>query len=178
MKYRDDTAGFAGQGDGGDTFALVVENPDTGIPEPVQMDRSSLVQLLSSNPSVILDSLQDILRRGGGATPGARPPRGPLPLDSSIQDMLPKEQLDRLSPAARALTKSDLLALGGWSGRRKPQELGLGAKDIQSIRDVFSAQLDPTRVGGGFNPAAADVSCCCCTPCCCAAAEMTPVRLT
>jgi hypothetical protein len=93
-----------------------------------------------------------------------------------ITAMVLPSQLPMLSPAARKLTKQDLLALGGWGVPRKaPSQLGLTTKDIQTIREVFSVRL----VGGASldeEPEAWSVSCCSCTPCCCAAAVKEPMR--
>lgn len=157
-------------------------NPDTGLPEPIELPRGSLRDALISNPDVIIDALRDVVgsRRPGGVLPAGT--RVQLrPMSTPITDMIEPNRVERLSPGARKLTKADLMALGGWGERKTAAELGLDVKDIQTIRDVFSDRLRPGGVaggglGGGFNPAAVDVSCCCCTPCCCAAAEMTPLR--
>jgi hypothetical protein len=99
-----------------------------------------------------------------------------MPLSTPITAMVRPSQVARLSPAVRKLTKGDLLALGGWGVARKlPRDLGLTAKDIQTIRDVFTPQLtSPTPFDD--EPDAWSISCCSCTPCCCAAAVTQPVR--
>lgn len=100
-----------------------------------------------------------------------------LPNSTPITQMVFPSQIARLSPAVKKLTKLDLLALGGWGTERKlPAELGLTPKDIQTIRDVFTA---PLISGGSLDeePEAFSLSCCSCTPCCCAAAVTQPMRL-
>lgn len=162
-----------------DEISFVATDPETGIPEPVSISRSALAQALASNPTIIIDSLRSIIggTQGGGGASGGSPGagRGPLPTSTPVTQMLPPELAQQLSPAARRLTKGDLLALGGWDGRTSAQQLGLTVKDIQTIRTVFAERLRPSTdaLGGA---AALDVSCCCCTPCCCAAAEMEPLR--
>jgi Protein of unknown function (DUF3467) len=99
-----------------------------------------------------------------------------LPLNTPISAMVLPSQKAMLSPAVQRLTKGDLLALGAWGMARKlPQDLGLTAKDIQTIRDVFTR-----RLAGGASldeePEAWSLSCCSCTPCCCAAAVTEPSR--
>jgi hypothetical protein len=94
-----------------------------------------------------------------------------------ITAMVLPSQVARLSPAVKKLTKYDLLALGGWGVPRKlPSDLGLTAKDIQTIRDVFTPQM---TVASSLDetPEAWSLSCCSCTPCCCAASVTQPMRL-
>ena len=99
-----------------------------------------------------------------------------LPNSTLITAMVLPSQVARLSPAVKKLTKQDLIALGGWGvTRKRPVDLGLTAKDIQTIRDVFTHQM----VSGASldeEPEAWSLSCCSCTPCCCAAAVTTPMR--
>jgi hypothetical protein len=100
-----------------------------------------------------------------------------MPLSTPITAMVQPSLVGRLSPAVRRLTKGDLLALGGWGISRKlPKDLGLTAKDIQTIRDVFTSQLT-TPVGFDDQPDAWSLSCCSCTPCCCAATVTRPLPL-
>jgi len=99
-----------------------------------------------------------------------------LPNTTSITAMVLPSQVARLSPAVKKLTKLDLLALGGWGVPRKlPAELGLTARDIQTIRDVFTPRL-VSAASLDEEPEAWSLSCCSCTPCCCAAAVTRPVR--
>ena len=98
-----------------------------------------------------------------------------LPLDTPITRLVQPSLIPRLSPSVQKLTKEDLLALGGWGVPRKlPSELGLSAKDIQTIRDVFTPQIK-SAVAFDDEPDAWSVSCCSCTPCCCAASVTHPV---
>jgi hypothetical protein len=99
-----------------------------------------------------------------------------LPLQTPITAMVLPSQVAMLSPAIRKLTKADLLALGGWGvPRKRPAQLGLTAKDIQTIRDVFTPRIvSPASLDE--EPEAWSISCCSCTPCCCAAAVTRPVR--
>jgi hypothetical protein len=76
----------------------------------------------------------------------------------------------QLPPSVRNLTKSDLMALGGWGGKLSPAGAKITVTDIQRIKDV----LGPAVGGGGINPIATDINCCCC-PCCCAASVPEPV---
>ncbi|MFB6448166.1 hypothetical protein [Bradyrhizobium tunisiense] len=99
-----------------------------------------------------------------------------LPNSTPITQMVLPSQVTRLSPAVKRLTKLDLMALGGWGVARKlPSELGLTAKDIQTIRDVFTPRMTG---GAGLDeePEAFSLSCCSCTPCCCAASVTKPLR--
>lgn len=100
-----------------------------------------------------------------------------LPGATLITKMIAPSMVSRLSPVVARLTKDDLIALGGWGVTRKlPHDLGLTAKDIQTIRDVFTPQL--TKASSlDEEPEAFSLSCCSCTPCCCAAAVVQPMRM-
>jgi hypothetical protein len=90
----------------------------------------------------------------------------------SIEQMgLTPEGVAELTPAAKTLTKLDLVQLG--NGRLTEATKGLTVKDIGSIRKAFGTNYAPGKIGG----AALDVSCCCCTPCCCAVAVNAPLML-
>lgn len=151
-------------------FSLVGVDPETGLPEPITLSREALREAIKENPDFVIESLRDVVKGGG------RKPRPVLPLNTPITDMVGPDKAGMLSPAARKLTKADLMALAGWEGRKNAKDLGLEVKDIQTIRDVFSDQLRPTapQEAGIFDDIT--ISCCCCTPCCCASAEMEPVR--
>lgn len=96
-----------------------------------------------------------------------------LPASVSIEKMgLTPEAVAELTPAAKALTKADLVALG--TGKVTRATATLTVKDIGSIRAAFGTGYLPGK-GGGI--AGLDVSCCCCTPCCCAAAANAPFLL-
>jgi len=100
-----------------------------------------------------------------------------LPNSTPITAMVLPSQVARLSPAVAKLTKQDLLALGGWGVPRKlPSQLGLTAKDIQTIRDVFTPRLVSGTATLDEEPEAWSLSCCSCTPCCCAASVTKSVR--
>ncbi len=95
--------------------------------------------------------------------------RGRMPLNAPITALgLSKDGASQLTDAAAKLRKSDLVLLG--QDRDAAKQLGLTAKDVNSIRNAFSKPIDIGlgRAGG----AALDISCCCCTPCCCAAAAI------
>jgi hypothetical protein len=100
-----------------------------------------------------------------------------LPNTTLITQLVLPSQVARLSPAVRKLTKLDLLALGGWGVPRKlPSDLGLSAKDIQTIREVFTQRLvAPPSLEE--EPEAWSLSCCSCTPCCCAATVTKALRV-
>ncbi|WP_146210712.1 hypothetical protein [Azospirillum sp. TSO35-2] len=84
---------------------------------------------------------------------------------------LSQDQINRLTPAAKQLTKGDLLALS--AKKDMPALHNLTLKDIKSIETVMS-EFQAQQMA-----AAGDVSCCTCTPCCscCAAADTEPVRI-
>lgn len=84
---------------------------------------------------------------------------------------LTPEAIAELSPAAKTLTKLDLVQLG--NGKLTAATRGLTVKDIGSIRKAFGTGYAPGKAGN----LAIDVSCCCCTPCCCAVAVNAPVML-
>lgn len=151
-------------------FSLVGVDPETGLPEPIKLSREALRDAILENPDFVIESLRDVVKGG------ERKVRPALPLNTPITDMLPPSRVEMLSPAAKKLTKADLMALAGWEGRKNAKDLGLEVKDIQTIRDVFSDQLRPIspQEAGIFDDWT--ISCCCCTPCCCASAEMEPVR--
>jgi hypothetical protein len=99
-----------------------------------------------------------------------------MPNTTPITAMVLPSQVARLSPAVQKLTKLDLMALGGWGVPRKsPADLGLTAKDIQTIRDVFTPQMTSASSFDEM-PEAWSLSCCSCTPCCCAASVTRPMR--
>lgn len=90
----------------------------------------------------------------------------------NIENMgLTPEAIAALTPAAKALTKDDLVKLG--NGQLTSATRGLTVKDVGSIRTAFGTGYAPGKIGN----LAADVSCCCCTPCCCAVAVNAPVML-
>lgn len=149
--------------------SFVATDPVTGVPQSFSLDFGALKNLIIKNAPQVLDTIKNILSSGSGFAG-----TGPLPLDTKLTDMgMPADLLNPLSPAAKALTKRDLLALGGWGGteRKTYDQLNLTPKDIQDIRDLFATKL---VAPSGATAVGWSVSCCSCTPCCCAAAEMQP----
>ncbi|MDB5081964.1 MAG: hypothetical protein JWP00_3888 [Chloroflexi bacterium] len=156
-----------------DSLSIVVDNDETGLPEPIQISRDELQTTLMNNPTVLLNALQDLISSQQVA-------RKPFGTNTPVTELLGPGQANALSANARNLTKGDLMALGGWNGKTTARELGLTAQDITTIRDTFSTQLatgkmSGIKVGGGIDPAAVDINCCCC-PCCCATAVKEPMR--
>jgi hypothetical protein len=157
-------AGFAGLEGGGEAF-------DFGA--VFSQVKSWLVKNDDKIIQVVVPWLKKQLRSSGFSAEAFD-----LPNSTPITAMVLPSQVGRLSPAARKLTKEDLLALGGWGVARKlPSQLGLTTKDIQTIRDVFTPRLVSGAAMLDEEPEAWSISCCSCTPCCCAAAVTRPVRL-
>lgn len=99
----------------------------------------------------------------------------PRPLSTKVTGMgFDPKLVSALPKNVQALTKADLLALGGWgSGKKLSQAASkITVSEIQQIRDVFGKGIS----GGVGNPLATDIYCCCC-PCCCAATVTTPVSI-
>lgn len=97
-----------------------------------------------------------------------------LPMDTPAGKMVLSEKgYEQLTPAARKMTKGDLLALGKWGKQpvRGIQELTV--KDINSLKTVFGNELESsTQLALAFD----DINCCCCCcPCCCAVAVEKPM---
>src|SRR5579883_547576 len=116
------------------------------------------------------------------------------PMDTPITELgLAPEDVEKLTPAAKKLTKADLMKLGGWDNEDDAVQgygsfgtlsaapsLGLGVNDVQSINSTFSARMTSTGgirgLGGTTGPvvSSGDYNCCCC-PCCTGAAELESV---
>lgn len=99
----------------------------------------------------------------------------PRPMSAKVTNMgFDPKLISTLPKNVQALTKADLLALGGWgtSKRLSPAASKITVTDIQAIKDVFGRAV----AGGAGNPLATDIYCCCC-PCCCAATVTTPVSI-
>lgn len=100
-------------------------------------------------------------------------PRGtrvvrPLPMPTPIKNMgLPRPVFNKLSPAAKRLTKGDLVAL--WQDTTTTRAKRITLQDLNVIRDGFSSQVGKGPPGS----LAMDIYCCCC-PCCCATAVVQP----
>ena|SRR2546423_4777122 len=129
-----------------------------------------------------------------------------LPNDATIEEVARvfgvEDRIGELTPAARRLTKGEMLAILGTeqtgeavrlvATRSKPdaptielqaQEVGLDltVQDIQSIESVFGTpSLPPNEqeaVRGEEELQNINLYCCCC-PCCCATAVLDPARKT
>jgi len=102
--------------------------------------------------------------------------RGRLPLETPVAQMrLSERELEKLTPAAKRLTKGDLIALGVALGRWPAEGIQVQRPTIAqaqrlTVEDVRSIEAAFTPLAAAVGPAALDISCCCCTPCCCAAA--------
>ncbi len=128
------------------------------------------------------------------------------PLNTPFADLAKEvgattDEINRLSPEVRQLTKGQLLALWGTTsasaaieayhksheGKRLPSPsamattvgapLHLTLQDISSIQQIFKpervhAALGSTGIKKGAAEPEASVSCCCCTPCCTSAATL------
>jgi hypothetical protein len=103
--------------------------------------------------------------------------RGPLPLTTPLKDFgpfLPKASIRKLTPAARALTKKDLLLLDAGQFTRATKKLT--TEDLHSLRAVF-AQNSRAKAGGGGGGGYYCCCCCCYFCCCCTAVSVTrPVK--
>ena len=83
----------------------------------------------------------------------------PLPAKTPITQLgLTAAQAKLLTPAARKLTRGDLLAM--MQGKAPKAAKGLTVKDLSSITQVYAASLAAVRPQPGC-------CCCCCDPCCC-----------
>ena len=82
-----------------------------------------------------------------------------LPATTPITKLgLTAAQAKLLTPAARKLTRGDLLAM--MQGRAPKTAQALTVKDLSSITQVYAASLRAVRPLPGC-------CCCCCDPCCC-----------
>jgi hypothetical protein len=101
--------------------------------------------------------------------------RGRLPLNTPITQFgFNAAELAMLSPAAKKLTKADMLQLQEWAAKGDVQDapVHLTISDMNSLRAAYNA-METRQHAGGMLQSSGCVSCCCCTPCCscCAAAE-------
>ena len=157
----------------GQTFDILTVNPVTQVPEPVQITTSALREALLKNPALLVGALHDVLERRFNPNLATAEAAEPIPLDAPISALISDSDYQRLSKAARQLTRRQLMALAGWGDapKKTPDELGLDVHDIQLIREVFGKQLqsefETQSIFGS-------VSCCSCTPCCCCAAAVAP----
>jgi hypothetical protein len=154
------------------TFEILSTDPITQIPAPVQITSSALREALMKNPALLVGALHEVLEKR--YNPNLAQAEAPVTLDTSIRALITETDFQRLSEAARRLTRRDLMALAGWGDvpKQTPDQLGLDVRDIQLIREIFGAQLQ-----GGIAMAGFSITSCCCTPCCCCAvAVASPVR--
>jgi hypothetical protein len=114
----------------------------------------------------------------------ALPAPGKLPSNTPISRLgLSSAQLAKLTPAARKLTKGDLVALQKWgsSGGKGAAPDHLTVADLQSLKKAVGDPATFATQAKKRSMLAADtVACCCsCCPCCSctAAAEISPVRV-
>jgi hypothetical protein len=114
----------------------------------------------------------------------ALPAPGKLPRNTPISDLgFSAAQLRKMTPAARKLTKGDLVALNKWSesGGKAAAPARLTIADLQSLQKASGSPATlVARVKGNLKAANGTTYCCCCSPCCTctAAAEIAPVRLS
>ena len=134
----------------------------SNAPEPVELDRAALRRALVKYPEVVAEVMGTSAREA-------------MPLDTTLYAMVMPQIREQVPEHLRNLTKGDLMALGGWNGSKKPEDLGITAEDVNTIRDLFSTELQPAEVRG-YLADEISISCCCCTPCCCAATETEPIR--
>jgi hypothetical protein len=103
-------------------------------------------------------------------------PREPLPLNATVKDFepfLPKGSIKKLTPAARTLTKKDLLLLDAGQFTRATKKLT--TEDLHSLRVVFAQ--NSLRKAGGSGGGYYCCCCCCYFCCCCTAVSVTrPVK--
>ena len=153
------------------TFEILSTDPITQIPAPVQITTAALREALLKNPALLVGALHEVLERR--FNPNVGEAEAPVTLDTPIRALITESDFQRLSDAARRLTRRDLMALAGWGDVQKktPDQLGLDVQDIQMIREVFGTQLKSELGMAGFS-----LSCCSCTPCCCAVAVAPPAR--
>jgi len=106
-----------------------------------------------------------------------QPPPGRLPLNTPITSLgFDAAEIAQLTPAAKKLTKGDLMELREYQakGDTKNAPLHLTVADLNSITAAFYAMDARRHQPGLLQDSSNSVSCCCCTPCCscCAAADI------
>ncbi len=149
-------------------ISIAATDPETQLPEPVQVSRQELKSILLNDPGLLFGALRELLERAVSTRPAPMAASN----TTAISNFLSPAELQRLSPKAQQLTRGDLLALAGWGMPKKnPQDLGLTVDDVKTLRDCFGQ-----RLASEITPQDTNVSCCCCSPCCCcAAAVIDPV---
>jgi hypothetical protein len=155
-------------------FRILTVESD-GTPDP---SLQSLRDAVLAHPSLALEALKYALGasteiEGTSTTTGFS---GSLPLDTPVFKMLSQDQAALLSPAAKKLTKADLLSLQGPDAGKQLTALQLTFDDLKTVEEAFHQRFGASgleEVQAAVEAAAAeaiDVSCCCCTPCCCCTA--------
>jgi len=123
---------------------------------------------------------EETQNKGGPMATVRKPAPGKLPKNTPISNLgFTPDQLQKLTPAARSLTKGDLIALQKWaiSGGKGSAPEHLTIQDLNSLQKATGNPA--TFIAKAMKRWGNDgVSCCCCTPCCSctAAAEIAPVR--
>lgn len=153
------------------TFEILSSDPVTGVPEPVRITSGALREALLKNPALLVGALHDALEQRFNPNLSAASAE-PITMDTPISGLIADADYQRLSNAARRLTRRDLMSLAGWGDttKRSPQDLGLEVDDIQLIREIFGTQMS-SEIGLSFLD---NISCCSCSPCCCCAAAVAP----
>jgi hypothetical protein len=110
----------------------------------------------------------------------AIPAAGKLPKSAPVSNLgFTAAQLAKMTPAARALTKADLIALQKWgaAGGKGAAPAHLTVADISSLVKA-SAATPQAQMALAKKAGKGTTYCCCCSPCCTctAAAEILPVR--
>jgi hypothetical protein len=112
----------------------------------------------------------------------AFPNPGKLPSNTPLAALgFTPAQLAKMTPAARRLTKGDLISLQKWdaNGGKGAAPDHLTIADLKSLQSaigspkIFVARAKAMRRADGGTS-----YCCCCSPCCTctAAAEISPIR--
>jgi hypothetical protein len=111
----------------------------------------------------------------------AIPAAGKLPKSAPVSNLgFTAAQLAKMTPAARALTKADLIALQKWgaAGGKGAAPAHLTVADISSLVKASAATPQAQMALAKKVSKGSTTYCCCCSPCCTctAAAEILPVR--
>ncbi len=173
-------------------FRVLVVDPNEPGTADDQLSLQTLREAVLGHPSLALEALRYALGADaeipGGETAQTVTHSGGLPLDTPIFKMLSPDQVALLSPAAKQLTKADLLSLQGPGSAQALKDLQLTFDDLKSVEEAFHQRFDVSGLeevmaaenaiaGGEMVAASFDVSCCCCTPCCCCTAAAVSAPL-
>jgi hypothetical protein len=173
-------------------FRVLVVDPSAEHPADPELSLQSLREAVLGHPSLALEALRYALGspeqvEGSQSFTGHS---GKFPPDTPVFKMLSPDQAALLSPAAKQLTKADLVALQGPGSGQKLHELHLTFEDLQSVEEAFhqrfavsgleemqAAEEMVTEGGGEMVDSGGISGCCCCTPCCCCTAAAVPSPL-